>query len=134
MTRKEAVKPEDIQVSYSRSPNLKVIIIKGSLDNTQQPTGTIPSGKPRCKTCDHIQLGNKIVKDQETYHIRGSFTSQSRNIIYLLTCNICNKKYIGETEQTLNRRCRVHESNMRGDNDNIVSRHYKEYNHTSEDS
>ena len=22
---------------------------------------------------------------------------------------------------------------MRGDNDNIVSRHYKEYNHTSED-
>ena len=26
-----------------------------------------------------------------------------------------------------------HESNMRGDNDNTVSRHYKEYNHTSED-
>ena len=43
------------------------------------------------------------------------------------------QKYIGETEQTLNRRCRGHESNMRGDNDNIVSRHYKEYNYTSED-
>ena len=43
------------------------------------------------------------------------------------------QKYIEETEQTLNRRCRGHESNMRGDSDNIVSRHYKEYNHTSED-
>ena len=28
---------------------------------------------------------------------------------------------------------RGHESNMRSNNENIVSRHYKEYNHTSED-
>ena len=49
MTRKEAVKPEDIQVTYSRSPNLKDILIKVSLDNTQQPRGTIPCGKARCK-------------------------------------------------------------------------------------
>ena len=40
---------------------------------------------------------------------------------------------MGETEQTLNRRCRGHESYMRGENDNIVSSHYKEYSHTSED-
>ena len=50
-----------------------------------------------------------------------------------MTCSICNKRYIGETEQTLNGRCRGHESNMRSNNDNIVSRHYKEYYHTSED-
>ena len=90
MTRKEAVKPEDIKVTYSRSPNLKDILIKGSPDNTQQPRGTIPCGKSRCKICDHIQLGNKIVKELDTY-IRGSFRCQSRNIIYLLTCSICNK-------------------------------------------
>ena len=54
-------------------------------------------------------------------------------MIYLLTCSICEKRYIGETEQTLNGRCRGHESNMRSNNENIVSTHYKEYNHTSED-
>ena len=91
MTRKEAAKPEDIQVTYSRRPNLKNILIKGSLENTQQPRGSTPCGKPRCKKCDHIQLGNTIGKEQETYHIRGSFTYQSRNMIYLLTCSICNK-------------------------------------------
>ena len=48
MTRKEAIKPEDIQVTYSRSPNLKDILIKGSLKNTQQPRGSTPCGKPRC--------------------------------------------------------------------------------------
>ena len=31
MTRKEAIKPEDIQVTCSRSPNWKDILIKGSL-------------------------------------------------------------------------------------------------------
>ena len=73
------------------------------------------------------------MKEQDTYQIRGSFTCQSGNVVYLLTCSICNKRYIREAEQTLNGRCRGHESNMRSNNDNKVSRHYKEYNHTRED-
>ena len=96
MTRKEAIKPDDIQVTYSRSSNLKDILIKGSLEDNQQPRGTIPCGKIRCKTCDHIQSGNTIMKEQERYQIRGSFTCQSRNVVYLLTCSICNKRYIGK--------------------------------------
>ena len=113
MTRKETIKPDDIQVTYSRSPNLKDVLIKGSLEDKQLPRGTIPCGKTRCKTCEHIQLGNTIIKEQDTYQIRGSFTCQSRNVIYLLICSIYNKRYIGETKQTLNGRCRGHESNMR---------------------
>ena len=73
ITRKEAIKPEDIQVTYSRRPNLKDII-KGSLEGNQQPGGTIPCEKTRCKTCDHIQLGNTIMKEKDTYQIRGSCT------------------------------------------------------------
>ena len=133
MTQKRGNQARRYPSHLFQKPKLKDILIKGPLENTQQPRGTTPCGKSRCKTCDHIQLGNTIVKEQETYHIRGSFTCQSRNIIYLLTCSIFNKQYIGETEQTLNTRCRGHESNMRGDNDDIVTRHYKEYNHTSED-
>ena len=47
MTRKEAIKSDDIQVTYCRSPNLKDILIKGSLENTQQPRGSTPCGKPK---------------------------------------------------------------------------------------
>ena len=46
MTRKEAIKPEDIQVTYSRSPNIKVILMKGSLENTQQPKSHIDERDP----------------------------------------------------------------------------------------
>ena len=91
MTRKEAIKPEGIQVTYSRSPNLTDILIKGTLQDKQQPRGTIPWGKTRYKTCDHIQLGNTKMKEEGTYQIRGSFTCQSSNV-YLLTCSICNKR------------------------------------------
>ena len=66
MTRKEEIKPEDIQVTYSRSPNLKDILIQGSLEITQQPRSTTPCGKPRCKTCEHIEQGDTITQQQET--------------------------------------------------------------------
>ena len=131
MTRKDAIKPEDIQVTYSRSPNLKDVLMQGSPETTQQPRGTTQCGKPRCKTCNHIHQGDTITKQQEAYPIRGSFTCQSKDLVYLLTCSICNKQYVGETEQTLNRTCTGHESNMRR-HDNTVSKHYKEYNHTSD--
>ena len=91
MTRKDAIKPDDIEVTYSRSPNLKDVLINGTLNDTQTTKGTTPCGKPRCKTCNHIQTGSKIIRGQDTYNIRGSFTCQSINIVYLLTCNICNK-------------------------------------------
>ena len=66
MTRKEAVKPDDIEVTYSRSPNLKDILIKGTLKDTQSSRGTIPCGKIRCKTYNHIQPGKKVHKELET--------------------------------------------------------------------
>ena len=40
MTRKEAIKPEDIQVIYSRSANLRDILITGSLQRKQVPRGS----------------------------------------------------------------------------------------------
>ena len=43
------------------------------------------------------------------------------------------KDILEKQNKTLNDRCRGHESNMRSNNDNIVSTYYKQYNHTSED-
>ena len=62
MTRKEARKPDDIEVTYSRSPNLKDVLIRGNLNDTQTTRGTTPCGKTRCKTCNHIQTGSKVKK------------------------------------------------------------------------
>ena len=71
MTRKEAMKPEDIQVTYSRSPNLKDILIKGTLEDNNNLEEPDHVGRQDVKR-DHIQSGNTIMKEQETYEIRGS--------------------------------------------------------------
>ena len=42
-------------------------------------------------------------------------------------------KYVGESENTLSKRCRGHESNMRNVRDNLVSQHSGSYNHTYKD-
>ena len=57
MTRREAIKPEDIEVTYSKSSNMSDIIIKGSLQQATQIRGCLPCGK-QWKTCEHIMLPN----------------------------------------------------------------------------
>ena len=47
MTRKEVIKPDDIEVTYSRSPSLKDVLIKDNLNDTQTTKGTTPCGKTR---------------------------------------------------------------------------------------
>ena len=55
MTRKEATKPEDIQVTYSRYANPRDMLIIGSLQGNQIPRVSQPCGRPRCKTCPHVK-------------------------------------------------------------------------------
>ena len=50
-------------------------------------------------------------------------------MIYVLTCEQHNKQYVGETQQTLNVRCRLHESMIRTKKENVVSEHFNEEDH-----
>ena len=50
-----------------------------------------------------------------------------------MTCNICNIQYVGETSNTMNNRCRGHESSIRSETDLPVAIHYISKNHTTDD-
>ena len=54
LTRGKDIKPEDIQVKYSRSANLRQVLIKANLEPPYLPKGCQPCWKPRCKTCQHV--------------------------------------------------------------------------------
>ena len=64
-----------------------------------------------------------------SYKIPGKFNCQSRNIIYVLTCGTHNVQYVGETQQTLNARFRLHESMMNTKKENPVADHFNDENH-----
>ena len=114
MTRKEVIKPDDIQVSYSRSPNIKDMIIKSEIFKHQTPKLSQPCFKPRCKTCQHMNTSHTITnRNNHSYLIRGNFNCQSTNIVYVLKCDICGTQYVGENSNTMNTRCRGHVNTIR---------------------
>ena len=65
-----------------------------------------------------------------SYKIPGKFNCQSKNIIYALTCGIHNVQYVGETQQTLNARFRLHESMTKTKKENPVEEHFNKENHS----
>jgi hypothetical protein len=129
-TRKPAITPEDLQVTFSRSTNIRDILVKGNLNSIHKPRSCTPCMK-KCKTCDRVTTNLAITNStKESFPIRGSFNCQSYNIIYLMTCDICNIQYIGESSNTMNTRCRGHESAIRTDQLHPVAKHYNKNNHT----
>ena len=72
-------------------------------------------------------------KDKQSYPIRGHFNCKSNEIIYVMTCNICNIQYVRETSNSMNCRCRGHESYIRTNKDHPVAIHYRSYSHTIDD-
>ena len=64
-----------------------------------------------CITCPKMDHSNVVTSNTDvSYKIPGKFNCQSRNVIYVLTCGIHSVQYVGETQQTLNVRFRLHES------------------------
>ena len=134
LTRKRAIKPEDIQVTYTRSPNIKDLLISADLHKYHKSRISQPCHKPRCKTCNQMETTQTITNNlNHTYPIRGNYNCQSTNIIYVLHCMICGLQYVGESSNTMNTRCRGHVSTINTSKDHPVAIHYRSYNHTTED-
>ena len=80
MTRKEAIKPGDIEVTYSRSPNLKDVLIKGNLNDT--PT-----------TQRHHTLWQDKMQNMQSHTIRQQSEKRTRYISHKRKFYLPIKKY-----------------------------------------
>ena len=133
ITRKSAIRPEDIQVTYSRTPNIKDMIIKTEIIKQYTPKISQPCFKPRCKICLQMDTTQTITnRTNHSYLIRGDFNCQSSKIVHVLRRMICGIQYVGESSNTMNTSCRGH-STIRTSKDHPVAVHYRSYNHTTED-
>ena len=65
---------------------------------------------PRCMTCTSITASNTFTSTitRKTYSILHNLTYHSHNVIYLITCNLCSKQYVGLTSQTLRKWFNTH--------------------------
>ena len=99
------------------------------------PGGTFKCARARCKTCPFIRNVEKISRPKRSIKITDHFTCTSANVIYCMTCFLCKKLYIGETETRLGDRFREHLRDVEKGDQNAskpVARHFNLPNHSNQ--
>ena len=71
-----------------------------SLSTSDQP-GILKCTRAWCKTCPFICNVEIISGPKRSIKITVNFTCTSTNVIYCITCTLCKKLYIGETERQI---------------------------------
>ena len=103
--------------------------------SNQRQSGTFKCARSRCKTCSFIHNVEKISGPKRSIKIADHLTCTSANVIYCITCNYCNKSYIGETRRRLGDRFREHLRDVeRNDKDasKPVARYFNLPNHSKQ--
>ena len=93
---------------------------------------------PGCKICPKVQQEQVI----EGYTSKKKFSTirsqaldcKAKNLIYLITCNVCGQQYVGETSRTLAARMKEHRYKVfKGEANTFLVEHFKQSGHSAED-
>ena len=75
----------------------------------------------KCKTCDIILDTDGDGKDSAT------FNCKSKNVVYIITCKICFKQYVGQTGRCLSERMNNHRSTIKLKYNTSLAKHFNEH-------
>ena len=99
--------PNPPLVSIKRDRNLRNSLVRSSLPSTLEP-GTFNCSRKVCNACSFINSKTHIRGPNGSYQVNDHFDFTTSNIIYCITCTLCNKLYIGESGRKLGDRFREH--------------------------
>ncbi|KAK7114567.1 hypothetical protein V1264_000611 [Littorina saxatilis] len=114
-------------VAYLKDTSLRDQLVHSSF---QPSSGQTPGNrcclKPKCKACPFLNTTTTTFNGPSgnSFTIRSSFTCQSTNVVYIITCSQCNKMYVGETYRTLAERLEEHVRAVRYQTDTPVGNHF----------
>ena len=126
--------PNPPLVSFKRDRNLRNSLVRSSLPSNLEP-GTFNCSRKVCNTCPFINSKTHIRGPNGSYQVNDHFDCTTSNIIYCITCTLCNKLYIGESGRKLGDRFREHlldVKNKRSDLSKPVARHFNLPGHSHE--
>ena len=109
--------PERPVLAYRRPKCLRDILVKAKITsgNEHSKIGlSSPCKASRCQTCEGMlpaSVFNSISGARSS--IKGIFNCKTSNAIYLMTCTVCKKQYVGETGQPISLRMNLHRSDWK---------------------
>ena len=108
-----------------RGKNLRDILI-----NAKIPKGSYIADKPpvcktkNCSICPNVKQKDLISSvTLQNFNAAKNCTCQTKNVIYLLTCSICQKQYVGETKRAFCVRYKEHSKDIEFNQDKPIVHH-----------
>ena len=125
---KQAFNNTKIIFAKRKPKNLKQLLTSSTFSSsTPQPTeiGMKHCGDKSCLLCrkNYLQLTDKIISPvgKLLFTIKCSFLCKSKNILYYMTCTICGKDYVGQTND-FRKRINNHKSDISGQTNDFRKR------------
>ena len=126
--------PNPPLISFKRDRNLRNSLVRSSLPSNLEP-GTFNCSRKVCNTCPFINSKTHIHGPNGSYQVNDHFDCTTSNIIYCITCTLCNKLNIGESGRKLGDRFREHLLDVKNkglDLSKPVARHFNLPDHSHE--
>ena len=119
--------------AFRRPSNLRDILVHSRYKpmDIQPPKGTYRCNK-NCHSCQHIlELPTYTNTDgTKTFSTKSHITCETTYVIYLITCDLCHKKYVGQTSKNIKIRTYQHLYDIKKDHAKPVAIHFNSQNHT----
>ncbi|XP_060598432.1 uncharacterized protein LOC132752158 [Ruditapes philippinarum] len=130
--------PTKPTIAYRRPKSLRDILVRAQLRPimTDKEGQSGPCGTPRCQTCAVMLLTKTFSsKIGAKISLKDIMNCKTANVIYLISCKVCNKQYVGETKLPLNKRMNLHRSDWktRKFNRSPVAEHFHLEGHSFKD-
>ena len=107
-------------LSFQKAKSLKDELVRAKLPGVGEPPlakGTYRcNGRKSCQICNVITEEDSLENSDENRSFKnfsGRYNCNSENVVYLLQCEICSKKYVGSTKTKFRQRFNVYKSYFR---------------------
>ena len=92
-------------VAYRRPRYIKDEIVRSKVKRVNNDNkGMRKCDKSRCQICKYLKEDCKFNEGSRKFYINFAFDCDSKGEIYLISCAICGKKYVGSTITSFRKR------------------------------
>ena len=99
--------------SFRSARKISSYLVRAKLYLLETRVGSFMFGGRRCQACLNVTETFTSTSINQTYKINHEFNCNESSLIYLLTCKICRKQYVGQTVDIFRSRWNISKSNDR---------------------
>lgn len=98
-----------------------------NLSPNNSDIGSGPCNSDKCERCPFITSGTSISINSTPFGIKSKLTCNSHNVIYVISCQLCQLHYIGQTSQLLRTRLGQHLNAIKSNKETYIAQHFNEH-------